>query len=121
MADPHAGGHATTSSRCAAAPDRRRRLGPGAARRAPERQHRLGPARRARRLRHRDTRLDIDLRALRATLYRDGRPVFRAPVGAGAAGTPTPRGDFYVRNRLSRYRSPAYGPVAFGTSARSPG
>ena len=26
---------------------------------------------------------------------------------------------FYVRNRLTRYRSPAYGPIAFGTSARS--
>jgi len=25
-----------------------------------------------------------------------------------------------VRNRLTRYRSPMYGPVAFGTSARSP-
>jgi lipoprotein-anchoring transpeptidase ErfK/SrfK len=32
---------------------------------------------------------------------------------------PTPRGRFYVRNRLTRYRSPVYGPVAFGTSARS--
>jgi lipoprotein-anchoring transpeptidase ErfK/SrfK len=66
------------------------------------------------------TRLDIDLRALRATLYRDGRAVFSAPIGAGAAGTPTPTGRFYIRNRLSRYRSPVYGPVAFGTSAQSP-
>ena len=49
-----------------------------------------------------------------------GRPVLRAPVGVGTAATPTPTGDFYVRNRLTRYRSPAYGPVAFGTSARSP-
>jgi lipoprotein-anchoring transpeptidase ErfK/SrfK len=66
------------------------------------------------------TRLDVDLHALRATLYRDGRAMFSAPIGAGAAGTPTPTGRFYVRNRLSRYRSPAYGPVAFGTSAQSP-
>ena len=29
-------------------------------------------------------------------------------------------GRFYVRNKLTRYRSPSYGPVAFGTSARSP-
>jgi lipoprotein-anchoring transpeptidase ErfK/SrfK len=65
------------------------------------------------------TRLDVDLRALRATLYRDGRPVFSAPVGVGAPGTPTPAGRFYVRNRLARYRSPEYGPVAFGTSAQS--
>ena len=35
-------------------------------------------------------------------------------------GWETPRGRFYIRNKLTRYRSPAYGPVAFGTSARSP-
>jgi lipoprotein-anchoring transpeptidase ErfK/SrfK len=34
-------------------------------------------------------------------------------------GWETPRGAFYIRNKLTRYRSPAYGPVAFGTSARS--
>jgi lipoprotein-anchoring transpeptidase ErfK/SrfK len=67
-----------------------------------------------------ETRLDIDLRRLRATLYRAGRPVLRAPVGVGMAGWSTPRGTFYIRNRLTRYRSPTYGPVAFGTSARSP-
>jgi lipoprotein-anchoring transpeptidase ErfK/SrfK len=46
--------------------------------------------------------------------------VLRVPVAVGAPGWETPPGTFYVRNRLSRYRSPAYGPVAFGTSARSP-
>ena len=44
-----------------------------------------------------------------------------APVGVGAPSTPTPPGRFYIRNRLTRYRSATYGPVAFGTSARSPG
>jgi lipoprotein-anchoring transpeptidase ErfK/SrfK len=67
-----------------------------------------------------DTRLDVDLGRLRATLYRDGRPILRAPVGVGRAGWATPRGEFYVRNKLTRYRSPEYGPVAFATSARSP-
>ena len=66
------------------------------------------------------TRLDVDLARLRATLLRDGRPVMTAAIGVGMAGWDTPRGDFYVRNKLTRYRSPAYGPVAFGTSARSP-
>jgi lipoprotein-anchoring transpeptidase ErfK/SrfK len=66
-----------------------------------------------------NTRLDINLRKLRATLLRAGRPVLRAPIGAGMAGWPTPRGRFYIRNRLTRYSSPTYGPVAFGTSARS--
>ena len=65
------------------------------------------------------TRLVVDLRTLRATLLRDGRAVFRAPVGVGRARWPTPRGEVFVRNRLTRYRSPFYGPVAFGTSGRS--
>ncbi len=66
-----------------------------------------------------DTRLDVDTQALTATLLRAGRVVFRAPVGVGTASAPTPTGSFYVRNRLTRYRSPFYGPFAFGTSARS--
>jgi hypothetical protein len=64
-------------------------------------------------------RLVVDLDGLRATLLRRGRPVFGAPIGAGAERWPTPRGEFLVRNRLERYESPRYGPVAFGTSARS--
>jgi lipoprotein-anchoring transpeptidase ErfK/SrfK len=65
------------------------------------------------------TQLVIDLRRRRATLFRAGRPVMRADVGVGAPGWPTPRGEFYIRDQLTRYRSAAYGPVAFGTSARS--
>jgi lipoprotein-anchoring transpeptidase ErfK/SrfK len=66
-----------------------------------------------------DTHLIVDLSDRRATLLRAGRAVFRAPVGVGAARFPTPRGHFYVRNRLTRFRNPFYGPIAFGTSARS--
>jgi lipoprotein-anchoring transpeptidase ErfK/SrfK len=66
------------------------------------------------------TRLVVDVARLRATLYRDGRVLQRSPVGVGMPGWDTPLGKFYVRNRLTRYRSPMYGPVAFGTSARSP-
>jgi hypothetical protein len=65
------------------------------------------------------THLTVDLRTLRATLRRAGRVVLRAPVAVGRAGWATPRGEFHVRNRLTRYASPAYGPIAFGTSARS--
>jgi hypothetical protein len=65
------------------------------------------------------TLLDIDLASLTLTLYRDGRQALRAPVGVGRPGWDTPRGTFYIRNKLTRYRSPEYGPVAFGTSARS--
>ena len=65
------------------------------------------------------THLVIDVRRLRAVLLRDGRPVFTAPVGVGQPQWPTPRGEFYVRDKLTNYASPFYGPVAFGTSARS--
>jgi lipoprotein-anchoring transpeptidase ErfK/SrfK len=66
------------------------------------------------------TRLVVDRRRFTATLRRNGRRVFRARIGIGRAGAPTPRGEFIVRNRLTRYRSAFYGPLAFGTSARSP-
>ena len=64
-------------------------------------------------------RLVVDLERLRATLLRRGRPVLRAAIGAGTERWPTPRGTFLIRNRLERYDSRFYGPVAFGTSARS--
>lgn len=67
------------------------------------------------------TRLVVDREGLTATLARGRRPVFRTRVGVGTESTPTPGGHFYVRNQLRRYRSPFYGPIAFGTSARSRG
>ena len=66
-----------------------------------------------------DTRLVVDTAALTATLFRANRIVFRTRVGIGTEAAPTPTGSFFVRNRLTRYRSAFYGPVAFGTSARS--
>lgn len=66
------------------------------------------------------TRLVIDRARFTATLYRGGRAIFRAPVGVGATGTPTPAGQFYVRDRLTGFSSAMYGPLAFGTNARSP-
>ena len=65
------------------------------------------------------TRLLVDTGTFTATLQRAGVVVFRAPVGVGTNAAPTPAGSFYVRNVLTRYRSAFYGPVAFGTSARS--
>jgi lipoprotein-anchoring transpeptidase ErfK/SrfK len=66
-----------------------------------------------------DTHLVVDLERLTATLTEAGRVVFRARVAVGQMRWPTPRGEFYVRNRLTRFAGPTYGPVAFGTSARS--
>jgi len=65
------------------------------------------------------THLVVDRSRLTATLYRDGRRIFVAPVGVGRPEWPTPNGEFYVRDRLSGFGDPFYGPVAFGTSARS--
>lgn len=66
------------------------------------------------------THLVVDRRRLRATLYRRGKVVFRAPVGIGLPRWPTPPGKFFVRNQLYGFGNPVYGPIAFGTSARSP-
>ena len=67
-----------------------------------------------------DTRLVIDRARFTATLFRAGRMIFRAPIGVGAPSTPTPAGQFYVRDRLSGFSNPIYGPLAFGTNAKSP-
>ena len=64
------------------------------------------------------TRLLIDRTMKRATLFRDGRKVWQAPVGIGRAGAPTPRGKFYVRELL-KGDGKVYGTWAFGTSAYS--
>jgi lipoprotein-anchoring transpeptidase ErfK/SrfK len=65
------------------------------------------------------TRLIVDRARLTATLYRAGKRIFSARIGVGAPQWPTPRGEFYIRNRLASYRRRFYGPIAFGTSARS--
>ena len=66
------------------------------------------------------TRLVINRRTLRATLYRRGNRIFRAPVGVGAPGTPTPGGRCWIRERLAlRGHGGLYGAFAFGTSAYS--
>ncbi|MEA2423546.1 MAG: hypothetical protein QOF55_2645 [Thermoleophilaceae bacterium] len=66
------------------------------------------------------TFLRIDKHRLRATLYRNGRSVWSAPVGIGKPGTETPSGRFYIRERLTvPSRGSLYGPLAFGTSAYS--
>jgi lipoprotein-anchoring transpeptidase ErfK/SrfK len=65
------------------------------------------------------THLVVDLKRLTATLYDNGRAIFRAPVGVGTPEAPTPKGRFYIRNKLTKFRSRFYGPLAFGTSARS--
>lgn len=71
----------------------------------------LGPYYRVR------TVLVVARRQLRATLYRRGRPIWKAPVGIGKPSTPTPAGRFWIREKF-RTSDPGglYGPVAFGSS-----
>lgn len=66
------------------------------------------------------TRLIVDRRRLRATLYRSGRRIWRSPIGIGKPGTPTPRGRFWIREKFRVANAGGlYGPRAFGTSAYS--
>jgi L,D-transpeptidase catalytic domain len=62
----------------------------------------------------------VDQETLTATLYRQGKAVFSAPVGVGKASTVTPKGHFYVLEKLVTFNAPSYGPYALGTSAYAP-
>jgi L,D-transpeptidase catalytic domain len=64
--------------------------------------------------------LRVDRGRLRATLFRDGKAIFSAPVGVGKASTQTPAGSFFVVEKLIALDAPVYGPYAIGTSAYAP-
>ena len=61
----------------------------------------------------------IDRRLFSATLYKRGAAVFTTRVGVGKPYWPTPAGEFYVRERITGFSDLIYGPLAFGTNARS--
>ena len=66
------------------------------------------------------TQLVVDRGKLRATLYKKGKQIWSARVGIGKSGTPTPQGQFWIRERLKGLgNGTTYGPWAFGTSAYS--
>ena len=65
------------------------------------------------------THLVIDRKLFTATLYRKGRAIFTTRIGVGEPYWPTPAGEFYVRERITGFSDPIYGPIAFGTNARS--
>ena len=67
------------------------------------------------------TRIVVDISARRLTFFRWGRPLLRTTVAVGSPATPTPRGFFYVNQRLiPSDRSGPFGPAAIGVSAFSP-
>ena len=65
------------------------------------------------------TRLVVSRRTLRITLFDHGRRRFRAPVGMGAPGTPTPTGSFWIREKFHVSGNSLYGTRAMGTAAYS--
>lgn len=65
------------------------------------------------------THLTVNRKTLRATLKKNGRTIFKVPIGVGKASTPTPGGNFWIREILHDFKNPVYGPLAFGTSAYS--
>jgi hypothetical protein len=67
-----------------------------------------------------DGYLLVNRGTLRATLFRDGHAIFKAPIGVGKASTVTPPGNFYVMEKLITLNDPEYGPYALGTSAYAP-
>ena len=66
------------------------------------------------------TSVVIDRKRFTLTAYRKGKRVFRSRVGVGAKESPTPRGRFFMRERLvPREKDGIYGVLAWGTSTYS--
>jgi lipoprotein-anchoring transpeptidase ErfK/SrfK len=65
-------------------------------------------------------RIKVELGARRVTVTDAAIVTYQGPVAVGAAATPTPTGDYYLRVLL---RAPdpdtAYGPYAYGLSSHS--
>jgi len=59
------------------------------------------------------THLYVDRSSFTATLKRDGRTIFRTRVGVGRPQTPTPAGEFYIRDAVDGFHDPFYGPIAY--------
>ncbi len=67
------------------------------------------------------THLYVNRETFTATLKRDGHTIFTTRIGVGSPSLGlTPAGQFYIRDKLFQLdNNPIYGPIAFGTSARS--
>jgi hypothetical protein len=65
------------------------------------------------------THLYVNRETETATLKKNGKTIFTTRVGVGEPFWPTPAGQFYIRDKLTNFNNPFYGPIAFGTSARS--
>ena len=68
------------------------------------------------------THIYVDRETQTLVLKKDGKTIFTTRVGVGKTAPgwgPTPAGQYYVRDKLANFHNPFYGPIAFGTSARS--
>jgi hypothetical protein len=66
-------------------------------------------------------RIVIDVGKERLTAYRDGRLALSVRVAVGAKASPTPRGTYYLRERVvPANKAGPYGVLALGLSAFSP-
>jgi lipoprotein-anchoring transpeptidase ErfK/SrfK len=66
-----------------------------------------------------DWRIEVSLRRRTATIYRDGKVERRNRVVVGRPGRPTPKGYFYVLDRVRLHNSWARGIWALALSAHS--
>jgi lipoprotein-anchoring transpeptidase ErfK/SrfK len=66
------------------------------------------------------TQLRVNRHTLRVTLYDHGRKRLSARIGVGKAGTPTPAGHFWIREKFRVRGGSIYGTRAIGTSAYAP-
>ena len=66
-----------------------------------------------------DSWIKVSTKINKITVIKAGKRVFSASVGVGQPQWPTPKGEFYIRAKLTNFGDPFYGPIAFVTSATS--
>jgi len=64
--------------------------------------------------------IKVSTKTYRLSVIKKGKRVFSASVGVGQPQWPTPKGQFYIRAKLTNFGDAFYGPLAYVTSATSP-
>lgn len=55
-----------------------------------------------------ELRVEVDLRRQRATLLKDGAPIFSTEISSGTSNKPTPVGEFIITDKDIDHRSSIY-------------
>ena len=66
-----------------------------------------------------DSWIKVSTKTNKVTVIKKGKKVFSASVGVGQPQWPTPKGQFYIRAKLTNFGDAFYGPIAYVTSATS--